>query len=373
MIKVLNVITDTNIGGAGNVLLNFMSKTDRAEFEHTVILPESAMLTPRLHGLGINTVEMPGIADQSFSPGAISAFRNIYEQIGPDVVHTHASLSARIAAKRWGKCGIVHTRHCAYPQGRMKTSFPMKQALGFINNHLSDKIIAISPSTRDSLVSTGTDGRKIVTMFNGVEPVRKLSDDEKKSVRESLGIENQFVCAIVARLVQEKGHTYIIEAADILRELPIRFIIAGGGPLEAALKADVAARGLDNCVFTGFLDDVAPVDNITDLQLNASYLTETSSLSLLEGMSLGTPAVATDIGGNPYLVSDEKNGLIVPQRDSAALAGAIRKLYENPDTLERMGKNALLAYNERFNSAAMASGIEDVYRDALEVKSGKRK
>ena len=368
MINVLNVITDTNIGGAGNVLLNFMKSTNRGEFEHTVIVPEGAMLTPRLHELDIRTVEMKGIAEQSLSIGSIKAFQNEYKLISPDVVHTHASLSARIAARRWGSCAVVHTRHSAYPQGRLKTSFPAKQALGFLNNRLSDVMIAISPAARDNLIDTGADPRKIITMFNGVEPVRRLDDAEKAAARESLGIGSEFVCASIARLVPEKGHRYILDAAEMLLNLPVRFIIAGAGPMESSLRAQADERGLVNCIFTGFVHDVAPIENIADLQLNASYGTETSSLSLLEGMSLGVPSVASDYGGNPYIVTDGENGFIVPQHDGAAIANAVRKLYENPEMLAQMGIKALSAYNERFNSSVMAANIEKAYREAISRK-----
>jgi len=227
-------------------------------------------------------------------------------------------------------------------------------------------MIAISPAARDNLVETGADPRKIVTMFNGVEPVRRISDEEKSTVKSLMGIEDgMFVCALIARLVPEKGHLYVLEAAYILRDLPIRFVIAGAGPCEDELRAAVAGRNLTNCVFTGFVDDIAVIENIMDLQLNASYGTETSSLSLLEGMSLEVPAVASDFGGNPYLIAHGENGFLVAKKDGAALAGAIRELYENPEKLAVMGKNAYQVYNERFTAGIMAAGIEQVYRTAL--------
>jgi len=367
LIKVLNIITDTNIGGAGNVLLNFLRKTNRTEFSHTVIVPTSAQLSPPLRALDIQVFEMPGIADKSLSPGTIGAFSRVFDKLKPDLIHTHASLSARIAARKWNKkCAVVHTRHCAYPQGRLKTSFPVKQALGFINNSLSDIIIAVSPAARDNLTDTGTNPQKIVTMFNGVEPVRRLSDDEKSAVRTMLGIEDgQFVCAVIARLVPEKGHMDILEAAGLLSDLPIRFVITGAGPFEGELRAVAETRGLSNCIFTGFIEDVAVIENIMDLQINASYGTETSSLSLLEGMSLEIPAVASDFGGNPYLITNGENGLIFPQRNGSALACVVRELYGDREKLARMGEAAYQAYNERFTAKIMSDNIEQVYRDAL--------
>jgi len=159
----------------------------------------------------------------------------------------------------------------------------------------------------------------------------------------------------------------------MLRDLPIRFIIAGDGPTGNELRATAEKLGLTNCVFTGFINDIAPIMNIIDLQLNASYGTEASSLSLMEGMSLGVPAVVSDYGGNPYLIESGENGLIVPQRDAAALAGAIRCFYEDLETLSRMGENALRIYNERFTAGIMTKNIEQVYKDVLGVESGKWK
>jgi len=371
LIKVLNILTDTNIGGAGKALLSFMAKTNRDEFDHTVVVPENSLISPHLRELGIKVVEMPGIADKSMSFGAVRAFRKVYKKLDPGLIHTHASLSARAAARLWNhKRPVIYTRHCAYPQGKLKTTFPMRQILGFINNRLSDRIIAISPAARDNLIETGADSRKITTMFNGVEPVRRLTDEEKSAARAAFGIGREdFACSIIARLVPEKGHLYILEAAGLLRELPIRFIIAGAGPFESELRAAATALYLDNCVFTGFVDDVSVIENITDLQLNASYGTETSSLSLLEGMSLGTPAVASDYGGNPHLITSGENGLIVPRQDGAALAGAIRRLYNDQETLARMGDNAQRIYSDRFTAEIMAAGIERVYREAMTINN----
>jgi glycosyltransferase involved in cell wall biosynthesis len=366
LIKVLNVISDANIGGAGHVLINFLKHSDRSAFSHTVALPENAALIEPLRGLGVEVVEVGGIAAKSASLKAVGGLREMISRLEPDVVHTHASLSARIAARQWGKCAIVHTRHSAYPQGLVKTMFPVKQVLGFINNRYSDIIIAVSPAARDNLTDTGTDLGKIVIVYNGVEPMRRLAPEEKAAARAELGIrEGEFVCTIAARLVPEKGHAYVLDAAALLRDLPIRFIIAGTGPIEAQLRADAEARGLTCCIFTGFVEDVARIMNITDVQLNASYGTEATSLAILEGMSLGIPAVASDYGGNPYIVEDGENGLIVPQRNAKAMADTIRAFYDDSKMRALMGQAAFGIYGRRFTAEIMTAGIEKVYREVL--------
>ena len=370
MIKVLNIITDKNIGGAGLALTNFLKSANREEFEHTVLLPPEAMLAPRLRALGINVVEVPGVEDKSFDIHAIKVFKEQIKHFDPDIVHTHASLSARIAARKIKTCAVVHTRHCAYRQSKLKTSFPIKQMLGFINNRYSDIIIAVSPSARDTLIVTGTKPEKIVTMFNGVEAVRKLEEHEKLSVRNSLGIApDDFVCAVVARLVPEKGHEYILDAASQLLDIPIVFLIVGSGPIEGHLRETAEKLQLKNCIFTGFIEDVAEIENIADIQINASIETETSSLSLLESMSLGIPAVVTDIGGNPYLINDGVNGLVVPAKSGQALAEAVRKLYSSAEILSEMGKSAHEIYNQKYTAAVMAANIEQVYRNVCKNKN----
>ncbi|MDR1299977.1 MAG: glycosyltransferase family 4 protein [Oscillospiraceae bacterium] len=371
--RVLNVISDSNIGGAGLVLINYLKYADREKFAHTVAVPAGSMLLERLDGIGIDTVEISGIGERSLSLKSIVALRRLIKALKADVVHTHANLSARIAARLYGQCAVVYTRHSAFDLKPHSTAFPMRQITGAINNALADVIIAVSPAALANLVDTGADPRKIFTMFNGVEPVRRLDGRERRAVRESLGIKSgEFVCSIIARLEEVKGHRYVLEAAKLLDDLPIRVIIAGTGSAEAELRARAAELGLTQCVFTGFVADTSGIENITDLQLNASFGTETSSLSLLEGMSLGTPAVVSDYGGNPHLITNGENGLVVPKKDARALADAVRALYNNSALLAGMSQKAHDAYISRFTAERMAADIEDVYEAACALRRGEK-
>jgi glycosyltransferase involved in cell wall biosynthesis len=110
---------------------------------------------------------------------------------------------------------------------------------------------------------------------------------------------------------------------------------------EEAVKNRVQALGLgDSVVFLGFVTDVASVLSLLDIQLNASYGTEATSLSLLEGMSMGLPAVVSDYGGNPYLIEDGVSGLVFKSRDSLDLAKKIRRLMDDKALLKTIGDNA---------------------------------
>ena len=111
MIKVLNIISDTNIGGAGRVLLNYAKYRDREKFDMSVILPSGSMLTQPLRQLSAEVYEIDAMADRSFDREAVGMLKELIRKIDPDIVHTHGSLSGRIAARACGK-KIVYTRHC---------------------------------------------------------------------------------------------------------------------------------------------------------------------------------------------------------------------------------------------------------------------
>ena len=98
-----------------------------------------------------------------------------------------------------------------------------------------------------------------------------------------------------------------------------------------------------------------------DVNLNCSIGTETSSLALSEGMSLGVPCIATTFGGNPYMVTDGKNGFLVPERDPAAMAEKICALIDDPALRQKLSAGALAAYAEKFTASAMTRQLEDMY------------
>lgn len=371
MKKVLNIISDTNIGGAGKALINFLKNYNRLDFQVVVVLPKDSLLAPQIEELGIRVVELDHISDKSFDFAAIRRMLQLFKQEQPDIVHTHACLSARIAARLYRKCKIVHTRHSIFDEPLYKKNFPYKQIFGMINNFFSDTIIAVSPAVKIRMMETGTRQHKITVVYNGVDPLEPLTDAEFLAGREKYGLSDKdFVCGIVARLEPVKGHDFILKAAQmlILEDVDVKFLIVGTGSLEEELRNTAEKNGAKNCIFTGFVEDVREVMGILDLQLNASYGTEATSLALLEGMSLGLPAVASDFGGNPYVVNDGINGLLFENRDYAELYKAIRVLKFNDKQYQQYSKRALEIFDERFTSLAMTAGIEAVYRGLLAPK-----
>ena len=142
--------------------------------------------------------------------------------------------------------------------------------------------------------------------------------------------------------------------------------MAGTGAFEARLREIVVEQGVeDEMTLLGFRSDVAGLLSILDVQLNASYGTEATSMALLEGMSLALPSIVSDYGGNPWLVKDGDNGLIFPSRDSEALAGCIARLMDHPEERKQMGCRAREIFQSRFTGEIFAKNVEQVYLDVL--------
>ena len=148
-----------------------------------------------------------------------------------------------------------------------------------------------------------------------------------------------------------------------------KFIIAGTGSYEKALKEKVKRFKLeDKIIFTGFITDVDKLMNITDIQVNASYGTEATSLALLEGMSIGVPAVVSNFGGNPGVIKDGVNGFVVAKQNSAALKKGIERLLCDDELYDEMSLRCKEVFSETFTSVAMTRKTEDMYTDVIERK-----
>lgn len=368
MIRVLNIISDSNIGGAGRVLLNYLQYADKTQFETLIAVPRGSLLKPPLEALGAQVYEVDGIADRSYHRDDVKALERLIRDVQPDIVHTHGALSGRIAARRCGKT-VIYTRHSAFPVPKKLKYPPGRWVNQWLNARYADHIIAVSPAAAENLTDAGGSPKKITTMMNGVAPLARKTDDELAALRRAWNVpEGVFTMGILARIEPYKGHLHIVEAAGQLSREGRDFVllIAGTGTYEDELRAEVTRRGLDDKVrFLGFLTDVSGFLSLLDVQLNASYGTETSCLSVLEGMSIGLPAVVSSYGGNPYLVDDGENGLIFPNRDSAGLAAAVARLMDEPDTLARMSRRAVEIFHERFTGEIFARNIERVYLDTL--------
>ncbi len=366
MYNIIEVSSDTNIGGAGKCLITLARFYDRSKFNMTVILPRNSLLKPHIEELGVKIIEVDGIAEKSLDFSSVKSLRKLFKELKPDLVHTHASMSARIAARQAG-AKVVYTRHSVFEPSPKISKGIGKVINGMINNYYSDSIIAVAKAAKDNLTATGVSDKKINVILNGVDALVPDSDEIKAQTRErfGVGIGNKIV-SIVARLEDIKGHDYFIDAAKQFAGQGVKFLIAGTGSYEEHLKQKIKAEKLeDTVIFTGFIKDVERLMNITDIQVNASFGTEATSLALLEGMSLGIPAVVSDFGGNPGVITNGENGFVVPKQNADALAEKISLLLENADEYTRISTNASRIFKEKFTAEVMTRNTEKLYIDTI--------
>jgi glycosyltransferase involved in cell wall biosynthesis len=278
-------------------------------------------------------------------------------------VHTHASAQARVAARLFSKAKTVNTRHCA-PDGDFTVPLFKKTAISTFDKLFTDKTIATAHYVKAILISEGIPAEKISVIINGSIALKKLSDTERIEIRKTLGYsETDFLAGIVGRLEQEKGQEIFIEAARLCQSTApqIKFLIAGSGSMEQRLKKQ--AQGLGNVKFLGFLPDVCEIMNVIDANVNCSYISETSSLSLSEGMSVGAIPVVSDCGGNRYLAKD--CGIIIPPKNSLELANAIKLLSDDRQLLAKLGKKTQERFFNELTAKAMTIQIEALYKKLM--------
>lgn len=366
MIKVIQVSSDTNIGGAGKCILTYLKFFDRENFDISCVVPEGSLLVPLMEEKGVQVFQINSMKDKSFDTKAIKELVKIFKKEKPDIVHAHASMSAKIAAKLSG-CKVVYTRHSVFePSPRISKGIG-KALSGFANNLTADKIIAVAEAAKDNLTATGVDERKITVLLNGVEPLLEVSPEEKTKLKEKYGVkDDEKVISILARLNVVKGHKVLVDAAKLVKEKGIKakFLIAGTGDMEAEIKEQIERENLsDTVLMLGFVKNVSEILNITDIQANCSFGTEATSLALLEGMSLKVPAVVTNYGGNPGVIKDGENGFLVPTHDAEAMAEKLCMLLENKELYEKMQESCERIYKEKFTAEVYAENIEKVYKE----------
>ena len=226
-------------------------------------------------------------------------------------------------------------------------------------------VVTVSDANRrhlDGLLDDAGRSGRVVRLYNGLDLER---------LRPAAGPRERGVVVAVGRLIEKKGFTDLVEATRILAAggSDLRTVIVGDGPERERLEAQIARAGLGGRV------ELVPAltqDEVLGLIGSATAFALPCVIGadgdrdglptvLLEAMALGTPAVSTTVAGVPEMIEDGAGGLLVGQRDPAALAGALDRLLADDGLRERLAAGALEAMHERFsirrNVAELATGF----------------
>ncbi len=368
--KIMHVLTDSNIGGAGILLESLIRHTAIPPENITVLLPHGAALRDRFRALGVRVLDILGKPDHSLSLHDFFTVRRALLRLRPDILHTHASLSAKLAARSllFIRPTVLGTRHCTYPVEKAEGPL-LRFFRRTADRALSSVTVATAEAAVRNLTELGFSRRRIRLIRNGGEEKKPPSPEKKALLRDALLIPREaFVVGMCARMVPAKDHMTMLRAAKILlsEHTGYHFLWIGDGSEAPSLRMTAETWGLSShLTMVGEVADVSPYLSLFDLSVNCSVGTETSSLALSEGMSLGIPAVVSRYGGNPEMISEGENGLLFPPRDARALASAIARIAASPTLYRRLSEGARARYLRDLRAAKMAAEYDCLYETLL--------
>ena len=331
-------------------------------YRHGPGLPEVHPLVARARERGWPAEQINVQARLSWP--AIRAIARKVREEGFTVIHSHeykSNLYSCIATRLAGAQRVASVR--GYTDRTWALRFYKRFDL--LTLHAFDGIIAVSEHLRQWLIRHGLPAARIVTAHDALDlALFTMNAATRAEVRLGFGIrDTQFVITTVGRLSREKGHCFLLEAAQsILDEYPdARFLIVGDGPLRSQLEQQAKSLGINTAViFAGYQVDVAGFLGASDLFVLPS-LREGTPNALLEAMALAKPVVVSRMGGVPEIVQDSETGLLVSPEDPKSMARAILALMRDRNRAAAMGQRARQFIEQNFNVQRLAREIVAVY------------
>lgn len=314
-------------------------------------------------------------------PRTVARLARLLRRHRVDLVHTHhpldrlyAGLAARIAG-----VPVVTTLHNTTPPSRPVRGLRRRLGLsstGSLGDRLTvraaRRFVAVSEAVlRAQAAYLGVPPERAVVVHPGVdleELARPVPEPELRAVRTALGLSAGPVLLHVGRLHEQKGHEHLVTAMPrILGCRPdATLLIAGEGEERPRLEALIRHLGLEPSVrLMGHRSDVPALLALADLFVFPSVHKEGLPVAVVEASAAGLPVVAARTPPLEEAVEDGITGLLVPPRDSGALAAAACELLDAPNRRSAMGRAGRLRAAERFSLAASVETLEALYREVL--------
>jgi glycosyltransferase involved in cell wall biosynthesis len=314
-----------------------------------------------LDSLGI---DITYLHKSKFDPSTLPALLKLIRQKNIDILHLHgygATTFGRIAAGMRRIPAILHEH-----ANLTDTPWFQKVADAILEPE-TDIAIAVSQSTAGFVIKARQlPPDKVKVVYLGVpleEFGRPRSAAEVAAARSELGASpGTFVIGSVTRLHDSKGNSFLVDAARLVldRRPDAKFIVVGEGPLRPALEAQAEALGLgDRFVFAGFAKDVPRVVSAFDVSVFPS-LWEGTPLTVFEALAMGKPIVATDADGLVDVLTHDRDALIAQKRNAPALADALVRLMEEPETRSRLSAEARVT-SRQYDIATFVAKMERLY------------
>lgn len=338
----------------------------RREGEEVVVLGPGADVLPGGQDLG-STVRVP--VNESVAPVALSpqaAWRTVafLRALGPDLVHVHEPgvpvVSA--AAVLWPPAPVVGTFHAWSARDRAyRLTRPVTRRL-FVR---LDAALAVSPAAQAfHAAALGVPRSALRVVPNGVEV-----DAYARAAPDPAWDDDTRRILFLGRLEPRKGLVHLLRAFTRLKiDRPdLELVVAGEGPERQRCERLLPSRLRADVTFLGYVvdEDKRRLLRSCDVLAAPSLGGESFGMVLVEALAAGLPVVASDIPGYRTVITDGRDGRLVPPGDAEALAGAIDALLANPSlasALVEEGRRTVRAYDW----SVVVRELRSVYQGVLE-------
>lgn len=355
-------------GGAEQLLVDSVGHLDRERFDVEVayLLPWKDALVPSFAGADVQVHCLH--AARAADPRWAVRLRRVVRDREIDLVHTHMpypAIGARTVLAGTGT-PLVHTEHNLWDRYHLATRWA--NAATYNANRA---VLAVSRAVADSItVPRWAPGHvpSVEVVYQGADmAAARYGPIARAEARRLLELsDDALVIGTVANFTPKKDHATLLTAlAELVPEFPaLHWVVVGVGPLEDELRLAVERAGLRRAVsFTGLRDDVPMLLPGFDVfALSSRY--EGLPISLLEAMASGVMPVVTEVGGVPEVVTDGRDGLLVPPGDPTAIAAALRKVLADSQRREQLG-GAARKRAAQFDLRDAVIRTEAIYDDVL--------
>ncbi len=384
LVRLMKVVTNCYNGGTEGQVLNLARNLDREKFDLSFsclrkrgdILNEFEKLNAPISEFRIKSLYKPQTLLQQARFSAHLRARRI------DIVHSYNFYANFFAIPAARMAGVPLVLASVRDRGVYLT--PIQKIAQKWVCSLADRILVNANSIRDWLLEQGYQQNKIVVIKNGIDlsfyAGSYTGSVKNSALRRELAIPSSApIVVMLSRLNPQKGVDDFIRAAALISPAhpDVRFLIVGAKRTYVAgvfsedeqyqqdLQQLVQSLGVaDRIIFTGHRSDTLDILAEAAVSVLPSY-SEGLSNSLLESMAAGVPTVATDVGGNPELVKNRVNGLLVPVKSPQSLAQAIQTILEDSALAKRFGQQAKTMATENFSLEKMTADTQAFYLNEL--------
>lgn len=286
----------------------------------------------------------------------MNAMRIAFADFKPDIVQTWGGISTLIPVLlrpffRYKLIGAYVADADSPKLLSLETAYPL-----FCNKVVGNSIIGLD--------AYRVPVKKRVLIHNGFNEMRFNKTISQKDKKYELGIDTQYVVAMLAAFWENKDWAcYLNTAKKIIRERnDISFLAIGAGVTWEEHNRMITDEERFCIKMLGRRDDVDEILQICDLTVLTSNHGEGVSNSIMESMAWGVPVVATNSGGTPEIIEDGINGILLQKNDVDILSYEILNLIENVDKRKRMGENAAKTVKDGFLLEEMTQKYIELYQ-----------